>query len=124
MIYPSTFEEKIGMSEIRQMLLQHCLSPLGEERVSQITFLTDARAIRKLHTQTGEFARIMAEADNFPDHGFYDMRPALRRIRVEGTYLEVEELWDLKRSLEAIAATAGKNRAAAADSPETFAEFS
>ena len=106
MIYPSTFEEKIGMSEIRQMLLQHCLSPLGEERVSQITFLTDARAIRKLHTQTGEFARIMAETDNFPDHGFYDMRPALRRIRVEGTYLEVEELWDLKRSLEAIAAIA------------------
>ena len=88
------------------MLLQHCLSPLGEERVSQITFLTDARAIRKLHTHTGEFARIMAETDNFPDHGFYDMRPALRRIRVEGTYLEVEELWDLKRSLEAIAAIA------------------
>ncbi|MCR5819780.1 MAG: Smr/MutS family protein [Bacteroidaceae bacterium] len=103
MIYPSSFEEKIEMTEIRAMLLHHCLSPLGEERVTQISFMTDAKAIREQHARTGEFARIMAETDSFPDHGFYDLRPALRRIRVEGTYLEVEDLWDLKRSLEAIA---------------------
>ncbi len=104
MIYPNTFEDKIGMTEIRQMLKQHCLSPLGHERVEQMAFLTDAKRIRQLHTEVGELARLEAETDDFPTHGFFDLRPMLRRIRVEGLYMEVEEMWDLKRALENIAA--------------------
>ena len=63
MIYPNTFEDKIGMTEIRQMLKQHCLSPLGHERVEQMAFLTDAKRIRQLHTEVGELARLEAETD-------------------------------------------------------------
>ena len=104
MIYPQTFEEKIGMTEIRQMLKQQCLSTMGKERTDEMTFLTHGPRIRTLHQQVGEFVRIEAEVDEFPNHGFFDMRPMLRRIRVEGIFMEVDEMWNLKRALDTIAA--------------------
>ena len=102
MIYPHTFEEKIGMTEIRALLRSHCLSPLGLQRVEEMTFLTDGAQLRELHQQVGEFARLLEEEDSFPEQGYYDLRPVLRRIRIEGTYIEVDEMFQLKRSLETI----------------------
>lgn len=104
MIYPHTYEEKIGMTEIRALLRSHCLSPLGLERVEEMSFQTDGALLRELHQQVGEFVRLMTEEDNFPDQGYYDLRPTLRRIRIEGTYIEVDEMFSLKRSLETIRA--------------------
>ncbi len=102
MIYPKNFEEKIGMSEIRQLLRAQCLSPLGEQRVEEMTFLADAGQLNMLHQQVGEFARIMEEEDLFPDQGYYDLRPTLQRIRIEGTFMETDEMFAMKRSLETI----------------------
>ena len=104
MIYPSTFEEKIGMVEVRQMLKQQCLSTLGKERVDEMSFLTHGPRIRTLHQQVGEYTRLEAEMEDIPSQGFFDMRPMLRRIRVEGIYMEVDEMWNLKRALDTIEA--------------------
>jgi len=101
MIYPQTFEEKIGMTEVRAMLKRYCLSSMGEERVEQLAFSTDVEQILEWHRQVGEFNSLLEEQD-FPDQGYYDLRPVLARIRVEGTYMEVEELFAMKRSLETI----------------------
>jgi DNA mismatch repair protein MutS2 len=101
MIYPATFEEKIGMTELRAMLKGHCLSTLGEGRVDEMTFTSDAERITEWHRQVGEFNRLLEERD-FPEQGYYDLRPVLSRIRIEGTYMEVDELFALKRSLETI----------------------
>lgn len=35
-----------------------------------------------------EFVRIVQEEDNFPAQFFFDLRPSLKRIRVEGMYLD------------------------------------
>ena len=45
--------------------------------------------------------RILATAD-FPDTHFYDTRTALKRIRIDNTFLETDELLQLGRSLETI----------------------
>ena len=101
MIYPQTFEEKIGMTEVRAMLKGHCLSTLGEGRVDEMAFTSDAERIAEWHRQVGEFNRLLEERE-FPEQGYYDLRPVLTRIRIEGTYMEVDELFALKRSLETI----------------------
>ncbi len=102
MIYPNSFEDKIGMTEVRAMLRSHCLSPLGEERVGTMTFTADVRTLRLQHTQVGEMVRILSTADDFPSDGYHDVRPVLHRIRPEGTYMEVDEMHALARSLVAI----------------------
>lgn len=104
MIYPQNYEQKIGFDEVRRLLETHCLSPLGRERVGRMQFCTDIRRLREWQEQTREFIRIREEEDDFPDQHFFDMREALRRIRLEGTYLETGELYDLKRSLDTIIA--------------------
>ena len=102
MIYPSNFERKIGFDEIRVLLKSHCLSTLGKEKVDEIAFSTDYDLISEQIEQVREFRRLQQESDDFPMQFFFDVRQAIARIRLEGTHLEEDEVWDLRRSLETI----------------------
>lgn len=102
MIYPQNFEQKIGFDQIRQLLKIKCLSTLGEERVDQMDFSNDYNEINRRLEQVTEFVRITQEEDDFPNQYFFDVRPSLKRIRVEGMYMDEQELFDLRRSLETI----------------------
>ena len=102
MIYPHNFEQKIGFDQIRQLLKGKCLSTLGEERVDEMTFSDNYDEINQRLEQVVEFVRITLEEEDFPAQYFFDVRPSLKRIRVEGMYMDEQELFDLRRSLETI----------------------
>lgn len=102
MIYPQNFEQKIGFDQIRQLLKNKCLSTLGEERVDDMAFSDNYTDINRWLEQVMEFVRIIQEEDSFPDQYFFDVRNSLKRIRVEGLYMDEQELFDLRRSLETI----------------------
>lgn len=102
MIYPHNFEQKIGFDQIRQLLKARCLSTLGEERVDEMAFSDDYQEINRRLEQVVEFVRITQEEEDFPAQYFFDVRPSLKRIRVEGMYMDEQELFDLRRSLETI----------------------
>ena len=103
MIYPSNFENKIQFSEIRSLLKGYCLSQLGKDKVDVMAFGNDAEQINTALRQTREFRRMQEETDDFPLQYFFDMRASIKRIRIEGTHLEENEIFDLRRSLETIA---------------------
>ena len=103
MIYPSNFEHKIGFDEIRTLLKERCLSGLGKEKVDEIAFSTDVTEVNERLEQLREFRRLQEDADDFPLQYFFDVRESIKRIRLEGTHLEENEVWDLRRSLETIA---------------------
>ena len=103
MIYPNNFERKLGFDEIRRLLRERCLSTLGKEKVDEIAFSTDCAQVNEWLTQVREFRRLQTEKDDFPMNFFFDVRQAVSRIRMEGTHLEEEEVWDLRRSLQTIA---------------------
>ena len=103
MIYPNNFEQKIGFSEIRELLKERCLSTLGKEKVDEIASSADADVVNEWLEQLREFRRLQETADDFPMQYFFDVRESIRRIKLEGTHLEENELWDLRRSLETIA---------------------
>ena len=67
MIYPQNFEQKIGFDQIRQLLKEKCLSTLGEERVTDMTFSDQHDKVEELLNQVMEFVRIIQEEDSFPD---------------------------------------------------------
>ena len=102
MIYPHNFEHKIGFDQIRNILKLKCLSTLGEDKVDEMTFIQDFDKIKEQLAQTYEFLLIIQEKVNFPDQYFFDVRPSLKRVRIEGMYLEEQELFDLRRSLDTI----------------------
>lgn len=102
MIYPKTFESKIGFDEIRTLLREHCLSNLGKEMIDALSLSTNATTINEWLQQVKEFRRLQEEADDFPMQYFFDVRESVARLRLEGTRLNEDELFDLRRSLETI----------------------
>lgn len=101
-IYPENFESKTGFDKIRELLNGRCLSELGREHVSDCHFSTDPARIEKQLDETVEFQKIIREEMNFPTGYFIDMRSSLRKSKILGTFLDVTELFDLKRSLETL----------------------
>ncbi len=102
MIYPSNFEAKTGFDQIRELIKENCLFAPGKKKVEEMQFMTDLNALTEVLGQTAEFKEICVFEDNFPTDNYHDLSPGLKKARVEGTYLETGEVFDLKRSLETI----------------------
>src|SRR5690554_3206338 len=62
-------------------------------------FSTSFEVIQILLAQTEEFVRIKEEEDNFPLDSFFDLRPALRRIKAAGSWIDQGALSELRKSL-------------------------
>ena len=104
MIYPESYEHKVGFDEIRQMLADRCICRLGVQKVEEMSFCTDYDAVECMLDQTMEYAGIIREGKTFPDQNYTDLNEALTRIRVIGTYLDEAELLGLWKSLDSIGA--------------------
>ena len=102
MIYPNNYEQKISFADIRSLLRERCLSTLGRGEVDTMEFLTDADEVNELLAQVREFRQLMQTATDFPLQYFFDVREAITRIRLTGTHLEEQEVFDLRRSLDTI----------------------
>ncbi|MDR2233286.1 MAG: endonuclease MutS2, partial [Tannerella sp.] len=102
MIYPENFEQKIGFDKIRQLVDDKCLSQLGKEHVGKMQFSAERKVVLEQLNQTDEFVRILQGDREFPVNHFIDVRYSLQRIRPESTWLNENELFDLKLSLQTI----------------------
>ncbi len=102
MIYPDTFEQKVGFDKVRELTLTYCLCTLGEQRVREVKFCPDPSTVSEWVEQTHEMKAICLLEDGFPTDGFIDITPALRKLQVQGQWLDENELQQLRRSLETI----------------------
>ena len=102
MIYPDNFEDKIGFTDIRNMLRERCLSTLGKSQVDAMEFSSDYALVNELHDQTRELAALLKENPDFPLGNIYDLRECLKRARIANTHLEEEEFFNLRQSLDTI----------------------
>lgn len=102
MIYPQQFEEKIGFTKIRELLNQNCISDMGKQWVSKLSFSTSFSSIELWLNQTEEMQQILLGDLGIPIQDYFDLRPDLIRIRLAGTYLKTDRFFDLKSSLNVI----------------------
>lgn len=102
MIYPNNFEEKINFLHIREWLKELCISPLGAQKVDEISFSTVFREIDLLTGQTEEFRQICLMETGFPAQDYFDVTPMFKRIVIPGTFPNMEDVFALKKSLETI----------------------
>ncbi|MCF8222257.1 MAG: Smr/MutS family protein [Bacteroidales bacterium] len=123
MIYPNEFEKKVGFDRIREKITDLCLSQIGRDKASMISFSANTDEVDKLLSLTSEFQKIIELDLAFPLDHFYDLRPVLEKIRVEGSAPEVNEIFDLKRSLNTLKSIYGffTTDSRNEDFPELFA---
>jgi DNA mismatch repair protein MutS2 len=105
MIYPNTFEEKIGFDQIRTFLKHECVSTMGAALVDNIACSDNFDDIAVNLEQTNEFRNVLLLEDSFQPQDFYDLKEALAKIRIEGSYIEPEELNMLRDFINAIIRT-------------------
>lgn len=102
MIYPSNFEEKIGFVHLRRMLADKCLCPLGADKCRTMSFAFNYERVKTKLIQTSEMLQILRQQVELPIDNLHDMTPYLKQIKVEGSYLQADQLYKLKTSLETI----------------------
>ncbi len=112
MIYPDTYELKIGFDRIREQLNSACISPAGMRKVEAMHAVFDSSEVRTRLALTAEFQQILAYGEQFPSDNYNDPYATLEKLRVEGTFPELEEVVALRGSLDTIRRIIGffKNR--------------
>ena len=65
-------------------------------------FSDNADEITEWQSQIRDLRKMKEEREDLPLQYFYDMRDSIARMRLEGTHMEEEELFNLKKSLDTI----------------------
>ncbi len=107
MIYPSDFEQRIGFDKLRAETASLCHTAAARELVEAAPFLTHFPALEQTLGQTAEMRTIQVVESEFPQAGYSDLLPLLNKARIEGTYLEVDQIHALGRALELIDGLSG-----------------
>lgn len=102
MIYPANFERKIGFDIIKNLLNGFCISNLGRSKVTQIQFSSVFENVSRMQEETEEFRQILLFESSFPSQDYFDLNEELQRLKLEGTFIEIEQLCNLRASLQTV----------------------
>lgn len=101
MIYPESFEQKVGFDKIRRMVEEKCITKLAKEKLADTQFSSSFDEVSLRLTLTDEMRTVLMMEDSFPDNTYVDVVDFLKKIRVEGTFLDAAELLSLSKALTA-----------------------
>ncbi|MDE5707224.1 MAG: Smr/MutS family protein [Alistipes sp.] len=99
MIYPANFEQKVGFDRLREQVAALCTIRGGRERLCGERFSASRCEVERRLALADEMRRLMQMERDFPDDEFVDPDRLLAKLRVEGSFLEVEEVVLLGRAL-------------------------
>ncbi len=102
LIYPDSFEHKIGFSTLRDWVTERCTSTLGQRHVADMHFSADYNHVVALLSSTSEMLAILQGDEEFPLGSVHDVTETLTRARVPGTFISAPELLDVRGSLAVI----------------------
>lgn len=105
MLYPSNLESKIGFDSIRAIIKEKCVSLQGSEIIDDIHFSTDFDTVVLSLTLVDEMITLLREQENsLPLGSLADLRPAFARTGVDGTFLDVKDVSDLRLNISTLRA--------------------
>lgn len=107
MIYPANFEQKIGFDRLREQVAALCSMRAAREKLAAETFSTSADEITRRLNLADEMRLLLDMEHDFPRGEYPDMDHVVAKLRVEGSFLDVEEVTTLQRALMAIGGIVG-----------------
>ncbi len=104
MVYPENFESKIGFDIIRNQCRELCTMHRSAELLDCEKFSTSARQIATRQALAAEMGTILTMNCGVLKDEFYDIDTLVETLRVEGTFLDCEQVMRLGVTLSAAAA--------------------
>lgn len=103
MIFPETFESKLGFDLLRKRLLGFCKSTASERLVVAMKFEVRFEVILQQLKQVNEFKTLDERSLDFPARHFFDPENWFLRAAIEGNFLDEKDFVQLSQSLQSIA---------------------
>lgn len=122
MIYPAEFEDKIGFTTIRSLLLAATLTTMGRTRVAAMGFMTDRDAVGSELCYVAQLRTLM-ETAALPLSHLDDPAPVLIQIKTPGNYAAPGEIMKIRRLLEVGRSVAGYLAEAREHAPQLASRF-
>ncbi|MBQ6861845.1 MAG: Smr/MutS family protein [Alistipes sp.] len=104
MIYPATFEQKIGFDRLREQVAARCTMASARRLIADEGFSTSPREIEQRLTLADEMRSLRLMEYDFPGGDYPDIEPLVQKMRIEGTFLDVAEVATLGRALRTVGA--------------------
>lgn len=120
MIYPQDFEQRIGFDKIRDAVSLLCGTEAAQALVREASFCTDYAVLRRTLGEVAEMRDILMLEGDYPGGGYRDINRYLRKVRIEGTYLEVAQMAELAGALELLAGLTSFFRAKRAEGKDPY----
>lgn len=102
MIYPASFEQKIGFDRLREQVAARCTMRAARERLLGEGFTASAREIERRLSLADQMRLMLDMERDFPGGEYPDVDHVVAKLRVAGTFLDVEEVVTLQRALATI----------------------
>ena len=99
MIYPSTFENKIGFDYVRSELTRLCSLEAGRSLVADMAFSFDFADVSRRLGATAEMLSLIEAATPVPMEGTLDLAEVLAQLRLPGSVLSIEDFRRLSSTL-------------------------
>jgi DNA mismatch repair protein MutS2 len=107
MLYPNNSVDKLGFTEVKELIKAHCLSIMGQQMVDKIQVMNNYDQIHKFLSQASEFKNILQNDAALPIHHFFDIKSLANKARIEGAFLSEEEFYQVQASLTTVFAVIG-----------------
>ena len=104
MIYPEDFEARLGFDRVRALIESRLSTRLAREKLAETGFSSDFETVVRRLGEVDEMRVILLMEQDFPVGGYVDIVYLVSKIRIEGAYLEAEEIVSIAKALH----TAGK----------------
>lgn len=102
MLYPKNSVDKLGFTEVKELIKAHCLSEMGQQMVDKIQVMSNYDQIYKFLNQANEFKNILVNDAALPIHHFFDIKSLANKARIEGVFLSEEEFYQVQASLQTV----------------------
>ncbi|MDN3583026.1 endonuclease MutS2 [Mucilaginibacter flavus] len=102
MLYPLNSVDKLGFTEVKELIKAHCLSDMGRQMVDKIQVMSNFDLIAKFLSQANEFKNILVNDAALPIHHFFDIKSLANKARIEGVFLSEEEFYQVQASLQTV----------------------
>ena len=93
----------LEFDKVKQNVAEKAATEQGKERLLGLPVSSDFETVKRMHMETAEALRILNEGKRFPFGGLYNIAEAVKRARI-GSILDVEELMQIKSSMQAFGA--------------------
>ena len=99
MIFPDSFERKIGFDSVRQLLSELCVSQGADYYVTGMSFSYDFDLIWLQISQTDEMKRLLEASEPIGIIAINPFNEQLSKLKISGYYLTEKELFEICRIL-------------------------